>query len=313
MELIRRIQRWFDYQERQALIVLGLIYSYSMSVFVLTNLVTFLTHIWKLKLKHAVAIMNIKGGVAGIMGLVEAALIDAYLGHAGMLLITSVLYSIGLGLLVMSVPNRFFSKGVKSCPTGEKLCSSKLTASPFYWGLALIVLAKAGQGICLNTLTFGKIKFKRDPPEMKVIKFGYLKFEVCQRKIRDERKRQKNIIAITCNIVGIAGGITWAFVSLIFALDWSHQYLIYAYVMAIGIAIFFSGYTFLSPPQLRASPLTNMLRDLLVAFLKRNFDSTKQGTECKYGDEDQTPQGQGHNQKTPQGPKKRTTPTDHWR
>ncbi|KAI8004993.1 hypothetical protein LOK49_LG08G02384 [Camellia lanceoleosa] len=93
----------------------------------------------------------------------------------------------GLGLLVMSVPDRFFSKGVKSCPAGEKLCSSKLTASPFYWGLALIVLAKAGQGICLRALTFG--------------------------------------------------------------------------------------------------------------------------TELNYGDEDQTPQGQGHNQKTPRGPKKRTTPS----
>ncbi|XP_028075177.1 protein NRT1/ PTR FAMILY 5.16-like [Camellia sinensis] len=153
-----------------------------MAVYVLTNLVTFLTHYWKLKLKHAVAIMNIKGGAAGIIGLVEATLIDAYFGHAGMLLITSVLYSIGLGLLVMSVPGRFFSKGVKSCPAGEKLCSSKLTASPFYWGLALIVLAKAGQGICLRALTFGKIKFKRGPPETKVIKFGFLKFEVRRRK-----------------------------------------------------------------------------------------------------------------------------------
>ncbi|KAI8005490.1 Protein NRT1/ PTR FAMILY 5.7 [Camellia lanceoleosa] len=122
----------------------GLIYNNSMVVYVLDNLVAFLTDIWQLKLKYVVAIMNIKGGVAGIMGLVEAALIDAYLGHAGMLLITSVLYSIGLGLLVMSVLDRFFSKGVKSCPAGEKLCSSKLTASLFYWGLALLVLAKAG-------------------------------------------------------------------------------------------------------------------------------------------------------------------------
>ena len=65
-----------------------------MAVYVLDYLVAFLTDIWKLKLKHAVAIMNIIGGAAGIMGLVEAALIDAYLGHAGMLLITSVLYSI---------------------------------------------------------------------------------------------------------------------------------------------------------------------------------------------------------------------------
>ncbi|XP_028093252.1 protein NRT1/ PTR FAMILY 5.15-like [Camellia sinensis] len=110
MELKRRIQGWFKYQERQALVVLGLIYSNSMAVYVLTNLVTFLTHFWKLKLKHAVAIMNIKGGAAGIIGLVEAALIDAYFGHAGMLLITSVLYSIGLGLLVMSVPGRFFPR-----------------------------------------------------------------------------------------------------------------------------------------------------------------------------------------------------------
>ncbi|KAI8001811.1 Protein NRT1/ PTR FAMILY 5.10 [Camellia lanceoleosa] len=182
----------------------GLICSNRMAVYVLNNSVTFLTHIWKLKLKHAVAIMNIKGGAASIMGLVEAALIDAYLGHAGMLLITSVLYNIGLGFLVMSVPNRFFSKGVKSCPAGEKLCSSKLTASPFYWGLALIVLAKDGQGICLRAVTFGKIKFKRGPPETK-------------------------------------------------------------------------------------------------------------GTEFNYGNEDQTPQGQGHNQKTPRGPKKRTTLTDHCR
>ncbi|GMP73597.1 hypothetical protein CsSME_00031303 [Camellia sinensis var. sinensis] len=186
----------------------SLICSNSMAVYVLTNLVTFLTHIWKLKLKHAVAIMNIKGGAAGIMGLVEATLIDAYFGHTRMLLITSALYSIGLGLLVLSVPDRFFSNGVKSCPAGEKLCSSMLTASPFYWGLALIVLAKAGQGICLRALTFGKIKFKRDLPKMKELKFGFLKFEVPQRKIQDKRKHQKNIIRNTCNIVGTAGGIT---------------------------------------------------------------------------------------------------------
>ncbi|KAL7177380.1 hypothetical protein ACSBR2_030687 [Camellia fascicularis] len=313
MELMKRIQSWFKYQERQALIVLGLIYGNSMAAYVLANLVTFLTHIWKLKLKHAVAIINIKGGAIGIIGLVEAALIDAYLGHAGMLLITSVLYSIGLGLLVMSVPDRFFSNGVKSCPVREKLCSSKLTASPFYWGLALIVLAKAGQGICLKALTFGKIKFKRDPPQTKEYKFGFLKFEVPQRKIRDERKCQKNIIQITCNIVGAAGGITLIFVLSIFTPDWSHRFLISAYVMAIGIAIFFSGYAFLSPPQLRASPLTNMLRVLLAAFLKRHLDSTKQGIKFNYGDEDQTPQGQGHNQKTPQGPTKTTTLTDHCR
>ncbi|KAI7984685.1 Protein NRT1/ PTR FAMILY 5.4 [Camellia lanceoleosa] len=226
--------------------IAGLIYSNSMAVYVLTNLVTFLTDIWKLKLKHAVAIRNIKGGAAGIMGLVEAALVDAYFGHTGMLLITSVLYSIGLGLLVMSVLDRFFSKGIKSCPVGKKLCSSKLTASPFYWGLALIVLAKA----------------------------------VPQRMIQDKRKRQKNIIRNTCNIVGTAGGITWVFVSSIFAPDWSHQFLISACVMAIGIAIFFIGYAFLSPPQL-------------------HLDSIEQGTELNYGDEDQTPQGQGHNKKTP--------------
>ncbi|KAI7982314.1 Protein NRT1/ PTR FAMILY 5.6 [Camellia lanceoleosa] len=211
--------------------VQGLIYSNSMVVYVLTNLVTFLTHIWKLKLKHAVAIMNIKGGATGIMGLVEAALIDAYFGHAGMLLITGVLYSIG----------------VKSCAVGKKLCSSKLTASPFYCGLALIVLAKAGQGICLRALTSGKIKFKRDRPKMNEIKFGFLKFEVPQRKIQDKRKSQKNIIRNTCNIVGTAGGITWVFVSSIFTPDWSHRFLISVCVMAIGIAIFFIGYAFLSP------------------------------------------------------------------
>ena len=139
----------------------------------------------------------------------------------------------GLGLLVMSVNDQFFPNGVKSCPSGEKLCSSKLTASLFYWGLALIVLAKAGQGICLKALTFGKIKFKRGPPETKVIKFVWLQFEVCRREIRDERKRQKNIIQNTCNIVGTAGGITWVFVSSIFAPNLSHQFLISACVMAI--------------------------------------------------------------------------------
>ncbi|XP_028058198.1 protein NRT1/ PTR FAMILY 5.4-like [Camellia sinensis] len=233
----------------------ALIYSNSMAVYVLDNLVAFVTDIWQLNLKHAVSIMNIKGEAAGIMGLVEAALIDAYLGHAGMLLITSVLYSIGLGLLVMSVHDRFFSKGVKSCPAGEKLCSSKLTASPFYWGLALIVLAKAGQGICLRTLTFSKIKYKK----------------------RSTRNEVFDIYICNGN--------------------WD-RYIFYW----IRIP---------SPPQLRTSPLTNMLRVLLAAFLNRHLDSTKQGTKFNYGDENQTPQGQGHNQKAPQGPKKRTTLTDH--
>ncbi|XAR64686.1 hypothetical protein NMG60_11008462 [Bertholletia excelsa] len=134
-----------------------LIYSNGVAVYVLSLLVIFLTDVWKLKFKDATAIMNIQGGMALILQVPVSIFIDIWLGHFWMLIISSILYCTGLGLLKWSVPELYF-EGEKICPAAEKECASKLKASPFYWALILIVLGKAGQGISLKALSILKLK-----------------------------------------------------------------------------------------------------------------------------------------------------------
>ncbi|KAF3951344.1 hypothetical protein CMV_022996 [Castanea mollissima] len=72
------------------------------ALFVMTP---YLINVWKLNITRAAAIVNVFSGVATIMPIGLAFLVDAFMGDYWMLLLSSIAYSFGLSFLAMSTPH----------------------------------------------------------------------------------------------------------------------------------------------------------------------------------------------------------------
>ncbi|MBA0743971.1 hypothetical protein Gogos_006617, partial [Gossypium gossypioides] len=131
-------------------------------IYVLNNLMTFLTDFWNLNLKEAAAIVNLQEGLRNMLQICVALCIDAYLGYRWMLILSSVLYSAGLVLLAFSVPEYFFNNG-KECHLKD--CFKTLRHTPFWEGLALLIVGGVSQVIPLYSLSFEQTKVVKAPKD----------------------------------------------------------------------------------------------------------------------------------------------------
>ncbi|KAF3955343.1 hypothetical protein CMV_019426 [Castanea mollissima] len=82
-----------------------LIWADILTAYALFVMMTYLTNVWKLNFTHAAAIVNVFSGVATIMPIGMAFLVDAFMGDYWMLLLSSLAYSFGLSFLEMSTPH----------------------------------------------------------------------------------------------------------------------------------------------------------------------------------------------------------------
>lgn len=107
-------------------------------------MMTYLTNVWKLSFTHAAGIVNIWGGIASILPIGLAFLVDTFMGNFSMLLISSMSYSIGLGFLTMSTPPVF-----GSCHNYKPECIGHTQKVLFYAALALIAVGISGHVVSL--------------------------------------------------------------------------------------------------------------------------------------------------------------------
>ena len=70
-----------------------LIWADLLAVSALFMMMTYLTNVWKLDFTHAAAIVNVFYGIAKIMPIGMAFLVDAFMGDYWMLLLSSLAYS----------------------------------------------------------------------------------------------------------------------------------------------------------------------------------------------------------------------------
>lgn len=71
-----------------------LVWADILAMYAVWVMMTYLTNVWKLNLTHAAAIVNVFNGAAAILPIGMAFLVDAFMGHYRMLLLSSVAYSI---------------------------------------------------------------------------------------------------------------------------------------------------------------------------------------------------------------------------
>ncbi|XWS23075.1 hypothetical protein CRYUN_Cryun29cG0090600 [Craigia yunnanensis] len=266
-----------------------------MMTLVLENLMTFLTNSWKLKLKNAAIIVNLREGLKDMLQIYIALCIDACLGYRWMLILSSVLYSAGLALLSFSVPQYFFNEEV--CPLDEVHCFKMLKHAPFWEGFALLIAGGAAQVIPLYSLSFDQTKVVKVPEncEATSVKAGCCLFKV---KIGGWRQLQQRFIRWLCIAFMMLGLITSciAFMTLgsttsiydfiSFDSKWHQRFLISAVAIAIGLLWFLCGFPFYGPRRLQPNPLSTMLRVLIATVRKRHLNHRENLHQLHRGDGD---------------------------
>ncbi|XVE85716.1 hypothetical protein DITRI_Ditri17bG0113200 [Diplodiscus trichospermus] len=279
------LRMWFSrFPEQLVTFTFGLLFSKGMMAYVLNNLMTFLTEFWKLKLKKAAAIVNFQEGLRNMLQIYVALCIDAYLGYRWMLILSSVLYSAGLFLLAFSEPQYFFM-GANVCPLEEVNCFKKLKHTPFWEGLAPLIVGGATQVIPLYSLSFDQTKVVNVPEhyEPTRAKVGCSLFKV---KVRSFRQLQQRHIRFLCVIYKMLGTITSIYGFIFLDNNWHRRFLISAITIAIGLLWFLCGLPFYGPRQLQPSPLWTMLRTLIAAARKRHLNYQENLHRIHHGDGD---------------------------
>ncbi|MBA0689180.1 hypothetical protein Goari_006918 [Gossypium aridum] len=266
--LLSRIRIWFRWPEQLVIFTFGLVFCKGLMIYVLNNLMTFLTDFWNLNLKEAAAIVNLQEGLRNMLQICVALCIDAYLGYRWMLILSSVLYSAGLILLAFSVPEYFFNNG-KECPLKD--CFKTLRHTPFWEGLALLIVGGASQVIPLYSLSFEQTKVVKTPKDSGPtrVKIACCRFVV---KLGGWRQFLQKVIRCLCRGFLIMGIITSVYGFLSFKNNWHQRYLASAIAIVFCLLWFLCGFPFYGRRRLQPSPLWTMMRTVIAALQKRHLN-----------------------------------------
>ncbi|KAL9243468.1 hypothetical protein vseg_017352 [Gypsophila vaccaria] len=112
--------------------------------YILWLMMAYLTDVWKLELSHAAAIVNVFMGLLKITPLLFSHLADAFLGNFRLLLLSTLSYSTGLGLIWMSTPP-ILANSYGNCSEYKPECVGNLQKQLLYAGLVLVGLGMSGQ------------------------------------------------------------------------------------------------------------------------------------------------------------------------
>ncbi|KAF8010857.1 hypothetical protein BT93_J1488 [Corymbia citriodora subsp. variegata] len=212
-----------------------------------TNLISYLTKVIHQDLKTAAKNVNYWSGVTTMMPLIGGFLADAYTGRFTIIIVSSLIYLMGLSLLTMSQ----FIPSLRPCD-GPSTCSRtrKVHEVVFFLALYCISIGTGGHKPCLES--FGADQFDDNHAEERKKKMSYFNWWN---------------FALCC---GLLLGVT-IIVYLEDYVSWGTADLVLTVTMAVTIATFYSGrscYRYRAP---EGSPLTPLLQVLVAAIRKRNL------------------------------------------
>ncbi|KAM7526463.1 hypothetical protein LguiA_016365 [Lonicera macranthoides] len=206
-------------------------------------MITYLTNVWKLSYTHAAGIVNIWGGIAMILPIGFAFLVDSAIGNYIMLLLSSISYSIGLGFLAMSTPPVLY-KSTDTCSEYKPECIGQTQKVLFYTALALIAVGISGHLVALPSfLQQNTSNTENDEDESKILWQALGLFGVV--------------------LVPIIGGIALPYIR-----PWAVRFGIPAICTLVATLLFLSGscqYKYVSP---EGSPVTTMFRVVVATASK---------------------------------------------
>ncbi|KAK6943580.1 Proton-dependent oligopeptide transporter family [Dillenia turbinata] len=240
---------------RASLFIIAIEFSERLSYFgIATSLIIYLTKVIHQDLKTAAKSVNYWSGVTTIMPLLGGFLADAYLGRFSTVLVSSIIYLMGLLLLTMS-------REISSLkPCDAELCHEprKIHEVVFFVAIYLISIGTGGHKPSLES--FGADQFDDDHPVERRKKMSYFNWWNS---------------ALCC---GLLLGVT----IIVYVQDhvsWGVADIILTAVMATTIVIFCAGRPFYRYRIPTGSPLTPMLQVFVAAIAKRNLPNPSNASE----------------------------------
>lgn len=232
-----------------SLFIITLEFSERLSNFGITaNLISYLTKVIHQDLKTAAKSVNYWAGVTTMMPLFGGFLADAYTGRFSMVLLSSLVYLLGLSLLTMSQ----FIPSLKPCDVGGCEKARKIHEVAFFLAMYSISLGTGGHKPCLQS--FGADQFDDDHAEERKKKLSYFNWWN---------------IAVCC---GLFLGVT-VIVYIEDNISWGVAILILTITMAVTAATFYMGKPYYRYRLPEGSGSTSMLQVLVAAMRKRKLPS----------------------------------------
>lgn len=232
---------------KASLFIIAIEFSERLSYFgIATSLILYLSKVMHEDLKSAAKSVNYWSGVTTTMPLLGGFLADAYWGRFSTVLISSIVYLLGLILLTMSrvVPS------LRPCGAGTCLEPRKVHEVVFFLAIYLISIGTGGHKPALES--FGADQFDDDYSEERKKKMSYFNwwnFGLCSGLL----------IGVTV-IVYVQDHVSWGVADIILSV-----------VMAVTIVIFCVGRPFYRYRKPMGSPLTPLLQVLVAAIAKRKL------------------------------------------
>ncbi|KAH9736221.1 hypothetical protein WN944_004083 [Citrus x changshan-huyou] len=232
---------------KASLFIIAIEFGERLSYFgIATSLILYLTKVIHQDLKTAAKSVNCWSGVTTLMPLLGGFIADAYLGRFWTVLVSSIVYLLGLGLLTMS----WFVPSLRACHADMCLEPRKVHEVVFFLAIYLISIGTGGHKPSLES--FGADQFDDDHAE--------------------ERKKKMSFFNWWNS--GLCSGLLLGVTVVVYVqehVSWGAADVIITIVMAVSLLIFIIGRPFYRYRVPKGSPLTPMLQVLVAAIAKRNL------------------------------------------
>eukprot|EP00252_Welwitschia_mirabilis_P005412 TRINITY_DN15892_c0_g1_i3.p1 TRINITY_DN15892_c0_g1~~TRINITY_DN15892_c0_g1_i3.p1 ORF type:complete len:569 (-),score=88.09 TRINITY_DN15892_c0_g1_i3:92-1798(-) len=226
-----------------------------------SNLIIYLTSVMHLGVKMAAKEVNNWTGVTTCVPLVGGFLADAYFGRYWMVLISTVIYLLGLILLTLTVSLKDMKP--RECSKRDAAClndphpSSPLQHALFFVALYLIAVGTGGHKPSLQS--FGADQFSEEDAEERRKKASFFNWWYC----------------------GLSAGVLLGVTVVVYVEDnvsWTIGFAIPTAVMLLALFIFVAGTPVYRTIIPRGSPLTKILQVFTASFLNKSSGLGPQAT-----------------------------------
>ncbi|KAE9611018.1 hypothetical protein Lal_00015804 [Lupinus albus] len=233
---------------KASLFIIAIEFSERLSYFgISTSLILYLTKVIHQDLKTAARNVNYWAGVTTLMPLIGGFLADAYLGRYIAVIVSSIVYIVGLVLLSLS----WFLPSLKPC-NDANACSEPRRVHSVFFFIAIYLISIGTGGHKPSLESFGADQFDEENVEerkQKMSFFNWWNFGLCS---------------------GLILGVT-LIVYLQEHVNWGVADIILTVVMALSLFIFIIGRTLYRYRDPIGSPFIPLLQVLVAAISKRNL------------------------------------------
>ncbi|XVF08181.1 hypothetical protein REPUB_Repub06bG0203800 [Reevesia pubescens] len=252
---------------KASLFIIAIEFSERLSYFgIATSLIIYLTKVIHQDLKTAAKSVNYWAGVTTLMPLFGGFIADAYLGRFYTVLVSSIVYLLGLLLLTMS----WFMPSLKACDADVCAEPRKVHEVAFFLAIYLVSIGTGGHKPSLES--FGADQFDDDHSE--------------------ERKKKMSFFNWWNS--GLCCGLLFGVTVIVYVQDhvnWGVADIILTIVMAWSLLIFIIGRPYYRYRKPSGSPLTPMLQVFVAAISKRKLSCPSNPAELYEVTKSQKAQG----------------------